>query len=81
MEILYGVILLVTFILGLGIGISVPFFVKKYVKYCKEENKEEKPTIPTNKSMEKNDEASIPFNPTDLLREWVTGEEVKPSDK
>lgn len=76
MEIIYGVVLLVTFILGLGIGLTIPFFVKKYVKDYKE-SKEDKED---NNSIEEKDN-NIPFVPKDLLREWVTGEEVKPNDK
>lgn len=32
MEILYGIVLLIVFVTGFGIGITVPFFVKKYVQ-------------------------------------------------
>ncbi len=32
MEILYGIVLLIVFIAGFGIGITVPFFVKKYMQ-------------------------------------------------
>ena len=31
MEILYGIVLLIVFVAGFGIGITVPFFVKKYM--------------------------------------------------
>lgn len=32
MEILYGIVLLIVFVAGFGIGITVPFFVKKYMQ-------------------------------------------------
>lgn len=32
MEILYGIVLLIVFVAGFGIGITVPFFVKKYIQ-------------------------------------------------
>lgn len=32
MEILYGIVLLIVFVAGFGIGITVPFFVKKYTQ-------------------------------------------------
>lgn len=32
MEILYGIVLLIVFVTGFGIGITVPFFVKKYMQ-------------------------------------------------
>lgn len=32
MEILYGIVLLIVFVAGFGIGITVPFFVKKYMR-------------------------------------------------
>lgn len=32
MEILYGIILLIVFVAGFGIGMTVPFFVKKYMQ-------------------------------------------------
>lgn len=32
MEILYGIVLLIVFVAGFGIGITVPFFMKKYMQ-------------------------------------------------
>lgn len=32
MEILYGIVLLIVFVAGFGIGIAVPFFMKKYMQ-------------------------------------------------
>lgn len=32
MEILYGIVLLIVFIAGFGIGVTVPFFVKRYTQ-------------------------------------------------
>lgn len=71
-ALLFGVMLLITFIVGLGIGLSVPFFVKKYMKMAKEESKE---------ITEKETSNDIPYIPKDLLTEWMTGEEVKPSEQ
>lgn len=46
MEILYGIVLLIVFITGFGVGITIPFFVKKYTQdllnKCNNEIKEEK---------------------------------------
>ena len=75
MEALYGVMLLITFLLGVGMGLSIPFLVKKYIK----QYKEIEPKIEQPKEPEKNNE--IPYIPKDLLNEWMTGEEVKPNDK
>ena len=75
MEVLYGVILLITFILGLGIGISIPFFVKKYIKQAKEELKENE------KPIEVSETSKIDYLPKDLLTEWITGEEAKPNEQ
>lgn len=70
MEVLYGIIVLLAFILGLGIGITIPFFMKKYVEsFKKEENSEKKVE---NKPEEKED--AFKYIPKDLLNEWITGE-------
>ena len=78
MEVLYGVIMLVTFLIGLGIGLTIPFFIKKYVKQYQEkpieikEVKEEQ----INKEVDK-----LGYYPKDLLQEWMTGEEVKANEE
>lgn len=64
MEVLYGIIVLLAFILGLGIGITIPFFMKKYVESFKKEENSEK----------KVENKSFKYIPKDLLNEWMTGE-------
>ena len=79
MEVLYGLVLLLTFILGFGIGLTMPIIIKKYVKFYKEnETKEVKVESEEIKDEKKND---IPYIPKDLLAEWLTGEELKPNDE
>ena len=83
MEVLYGIIVLIAFILGLGIGVSIPFFIKKYAESIIREN-----TVKTvaNNDIENKTENSentqnkFEFIPKDLIDEWMTGE-VKPNDK
>ena len=74
MEVLYGVIVLLAFILGLGIGLSVPFLVKKYVESLKKEEH-------VNTGIENNTKDKVKFVPNDLMMEWMTGEEVKPNEE
>lgn len=76
MEILYGIVILLAFIIGFGIGISVPFFVKKYVNEIIEKNKsqiiekEEKDTEPiTAKNLTK-----------EIQEEWFYGKAEKSGD-
>jgi uncharacterized alpha/beta hydrolase family protein len=71
MEVFYGIVVLLAFILGLGIGISVPFFVKKYAETQKVE-------VKTKEAEQEDKFRSIP---NDLLKEWITGEEVKANDE
>lgn len=81
MEALYGVMLLITFILGVGIGLLIPILVKKYVKVYESE----KETIKEEKEESKPIDNTIPYIPKDLLNEWLTGEvtgkELKPNDE
>ena len=77
MEILYGVLLLIAFILGLGMGFAIPFFVKKYMKLATEETK----TNVKEKEESKDIDNDIPYVPKDLLTEWMTGKEIKPNDE
>lgn len=78
MEALYGVMILITFILGLGMGLTIPFFVKKYIKHFKEENKD---NSQMDDLTDKINKEQLAYIPTDLLKEWMTGEEVKASDE
>ena len=71
MEILFGVVLLIVFILGLGIGLTIPFFVKKYVNHIEDNNFKEEKNEQSNK---------LDYYPTDLLKEWMTGEEVNTNE-
>lgn len=77
MEILYGVLLLIAFILGLGMGFAIPFFVKKYMKLATEETKASVKEKEENNDIDNN----IPYIPKDLLTEWMTGKEAKPNDE
>lgn len=72
MEIVYGIAMLLVFLIGFGIGISVPFFIKKYVET-------QKPKEIESKEEEKEDK--FKYIPNDLLMEWITGEEVKKHDE
>lgn len=64
MEILYGIVLLIVFVAGFGIGITVPFFVKKYMQdmldkisaETKINNKEDKPITVQNLTQDIKDE-------------------------
>ena len=76
MEILYGVVMLLAFIVGLGIGLTIPFFIKKYVESLK---KEEKPLVSQPEETKEDD--IVKYLPKDLLNEWMTGEEVKANDE
>lgn len=76
MEILYGVVMLLAFIVGLGIGLTIPFFIKKYVESLK---KEEKPLVSQPEEIKEDDR--FKFLPKDLLNEWMTGEEAKANDE
>lgn len=76
MEVLYGVIVLLAFILGLGIGLSVPFFVKKYIESLKKEDH-----IAVGIENNSDSDSKVKYVPIDLMREWMTGEEVKPNEE
>lgn len=77
MEVLYGIVVLLAFILGLGIGLSVPFFVKKYVETLKANEK----TIIVEQKINEQEDDRNKLLPKDLLNEWITGEEAKPNDE
>ena len=77
MEVFYGIVVLLAFILGLGIGITIPFFMKKYAESLKKEENSEKNT--ENKIEEKED--AFKYLPRDILNEWMTGEVTKKDEQ
>lgn len=76
MEILYGIVILLVFIMGFGIGVSIPFFVKKYANEIIEKNK---PQI-----IEKKEENTEPITAKNLTKEiqeeWFYGKSEKSGD-
>lgn len=81
MEVLYGVIMLVTFLIGLGIGLTIPFFIKKYVKQYQEKTIEIKEVKEVKEEQTNKEVDKLGYYPKDLLQEWMTGEEVKANEE
>lgn len=64
MEILYGIAMLIVFLLGLGIGLLIPYYIKKYINQYTQNN---------NVEMIKN-ETNNPTSLTDeIVDEWLNG--------
>lgn len=69
MEILYGIVLLIVFVTGFGIGITVPFFVKKYMQDILDKNSAE--TKIDNKEEDK--PITVQNLTQDIKDEWMFG--------
>lgn len=67
MEILYGIAMLIVFLLGLIIGLLVPYYIKKYVNQIQDEYKELKSD---NNLRESNKPTSLT---DEIIDEWVNG--------
>ena len=70
MEILYGIVLLIVFITGFGVGITIPFFVKKYTqdllnKYNNEIKEEKIDNV--------NEPITVKNLTQDIKEEWMFG--------
>ena len=64
MEILYGIAMLIVFLLGLGLGLLIPYYIKKYINLYTQNN---------NIEMIKN-ETNNPTSLTDeIVDEWLNG--------
>lgn len=69
MEILYGIVLLIVFVTGFGIGITVPFFVKKYMQDMLDKISAET----KNDNNEEYEPISVQNLTQDIKEEWMFG--------
>ena len=67
MEILYGIALLIVFIIGVSTGVLIPYFIKKYITQINNE-------IDNKKMEEEKEQTGKPTSLTqDIIDEWQNG--------
>lgn len=67
MEILYGIVLLIVFIIGVSTGVLIPYFIKKYITQINNE-------LDNKKMEEEKEQNGKPTSLTqDIIDEWQNG--------
>lgn len=67
MEILYGIVLLIVFIIGVSTGMLIPYFIKKYITQINNE-------LDNKKMEEEKEQNGKPTSLTqDIIDEWQNG--------
>lgn len=67
-----GIILILVFLFGLGLGLLIPYYVKKYVNELIEKEEKSKDITPNTKKISLTDE---------ILNEWINGENRGDNDE
>nr|DAS12533.1 MAG TPA: hypothetical protein [Caudoviricetes sp.] len=74
MYIIIGISLMLFFLIGFGVGLTIPFFVKKYIDICLVKNDEmiSKEKTQQNEEVKLNN-SQIQDLTEEVLAEWLTG--------
>lgn len=74
MYIIIGISLMLFFLIGFGVGLTIPFFVKKYIDIClfKTDEMTSKEKTQQNEEIKLNN-SQIQDLTEEVLAEWLTG--------